>query len=292
MQHRTVDPGRGRPAPSGRRVAGHLVELGAARRGDGRGERRPTQRRLLRQIQRPRRLAARQHHRPFGTGARRGAIHPAARDCRPGTLLGTGSFGVPPGQRTGHVLARAGRQPAPVAPRGPARHGRQHPALLCRRGTTPHGTPGRVGRRLLRRIQHGGRARLRRPHATAPQRQTGDRRGKHPDDRFRHPAIPGNRPGRRRGTDRHGAARHGLRTPGRENRPGNLLRRTLRRFLRRFRAPRGTVHGHHLQRRLVGRHARLQTPLHDLAPARHRTPPCHRPVGQHRHVGLHRPAAT
>ncbi|MFR6634055.1 MAG: hypothetical protein ACLUQ6_02570 [Alistipes onderdonkii] len=76
-----------------------------------------------------------------------------------------------PADGTGHVLARAGRQPAPVAPRGPARHGRQHPALLCRRGTTPHGTPGRVGRRLLRCIQHGGRARLRRPHTTAPQRQ-------------------------------------------------------------------------------------------------------------------------
>ena len=54
-----VDPGRGRPAPSGRRVAEHLVELGAARRGDGRGEHPPTQRRLLRQIQRPRRLAGR-----------------------------------------------------------------------------------------------------------------------------------------------------------------------------------------------------------------------------------------
>ena len=38
--------------PSGRRVAEHLVELGAARRGDGRGEHPPTQRRLLRQIQR------------------------------------------------------------------------------------------------------------------------------------------------------------------------------------------------------------------------------------------------
>ena len=59
-----------------------------------------------------------------------------------------------------------------------------------------------------------------------------------PDTALRHPAIPRDRPGRRRGTDRHGPARHGLRTPGRENRPGNLLRRTLRRFLRRFRAPR------------------------------------------------------
>lgn len=49
----------------------------------------------------------------------RGAIHPAARNCRPGALLGTGSFGIPPGRRTGHVLARAGRQPA-----------RSHPGAL------------------------------------------------------------------------------------------------------------------------------------------------------------------
>gem|GEM_PF-6044108 len=41
-------------ARPGRRIAGHLVELAATRRRDGRGERRPAQRGLLRQIQRPR----------------------------------------------------------------------------------------------------------------------------------------------------------------------------------------------------------------------------------------------
>lgn len=50
---------------------------------------------------------------------------------------------------------------------------------------------------------------------------------------------------------------------------------------------RGAVHGHHFERRLVGRHARLQTPVLDLAPAGRRTPPRHRPLGQHREIGLH-----
>ena len=106
-QHRAVDPGRGRPAPSGRRVAEHLVELGAARRGDGRGEHPPTQRRLLRQIQRPRR---RQEDNITDLLAQ---VPAGAQFILLPRLPSRGhywepeSFEFPPGRRTGHVLARS-----------------------------------------------------------------------------------------------------------------------------------------------------------------------------------------
>ncbi|MFQ7502753.1 MAG: hypothetical protein ACLRMJ_05760 [Alistipes finegoldii] len=77
-------------ARPGRRIAGHLVELAATRRRDGRGERRPAQRGLLRQIQRPRGVAGAQHRRPADGSPRRSAVHPAPRNGRAETLLGTG----------------------------------------------------------------------------------------------------------------------------------------------------------------------------------------------------------
>ena len=45
-----------------------------------------------------------------------------------------------------------------------------------------------------------------------------------------------------------------------------------------------------VERRLVGRHTRSQTPLLDRPPASRRTPPGHRPQRQHRHFGIHRHA--
>ena len=45
-----------------------------------------------------------------------------------------------------------------------------------------------------------------------------------------------------------------------------------------------------VERRLVGRHTRSQTPLLDRPPAGRRTPPGHRPQRQHRHFGIHRHA--
>lgn len=93
---------------------------------------------------------------------------------------------------------------------------------------------------------------------------------------LRRHAVSRHRPRRRRGTDRPGTARHGFRTRRRHGRARDLLRGALRRFLRRFRAPRRAVHGHHLQRRMVARHAGLQAPVHHLAPEGHRAPPRHR----------------
>ena len=274
-------------ARPGRRIAGHLVELAATRRRDGRGERRPAQRGLLRQIQRPRGVAGAQHRRPADGSPRRSAVHPAPRNGRAETLLGTGTHRDPVRQRTGTVLAGAGRHAPQQPSAGAARHRGLHQPLLRSGAAAPHGRGQPLRRRLLRRLQHGRGTRLRRPHAAAPQRQAGDRRGKHPDGHLRPHAVSGHRLGRRRGADRHGPARYGLRARRHAHGPGHLLRRTLRRLLRRFRAPGSAVHGHHLERRLVGRHAGLQAPVHHLAAAGHRTPPRHRPIGQYGHVGLH-----
>ena len=71
-----------------RSLAGDPVRMEAARRRDGPRQHRPAQRRLLRQIPRRRGTPAAQHRGAAARGSRRGAVHPAARNRRTGTLLG------------------------------------------------------------------------------------------------------------------------------------------------------------------------------------------------------------
>ena len=161
----------------------------------------------------------RQHRRPADGSARRGAVHPAARDCRAGALLGTGTHrNSGPADEPGIVLAGAGRHaPQPVASRGRC----SSPGANTNCAIMPAGLQPRTARRerLTAKatttyfntavgLDSAGRTQL-------------HHKGKlvigvenTPTLHLRHPAIPRHRPGRRRGADRHGPARHGLRTRG------------------------------------------------------------------------------
>ena len=238
----------------------------------GRGEHRPAQCGLLRQIPTATRAAGGEYPSTCWTTFCRRAQFSCCRDRRAGLL---------PRTRAERFLAGGGRHTPGEFWQVLADTLRsRHPEL--RAGATPRATIRRERRpkrpvRAFRQLcdvfntavglDSAGRTQLH------PQRPAGDRR-REPDVGFRGMlkslVIESRRHAR---ADRQGTARHGLRTRWNQNRPRDLLRRALRRLLRRFRAPRRAVHGHHLERRLVARHAGLQASVHHLAPEGHQTPP-------------------